>query len=332
MKNFSKKVLVVALVLVLVLSISIFAACNKKQADESDTVDNIPNLTILYEQDDSLKNTYTMLAVNGSALATPVTLNNAGADAFIKWMSLASTRNDFIKTYGVENYKENLFYLLDSAPLYTGTLESLAYTTGNKTIKVSTTTSVNDTGLLQYLGEKFKEQTGWELAVTSAGTGKAIQNAKDGLADMLLVHAKAQEETFVDGGYARIVSGFTAERISFMYNFFVLVGPKNDPAGVKTKDNIVDGFKAIKATQSKFVSRGDNSGTHTKEISLWTAADETGIGWDSTTSTAVYPSEYTWYTAAAAGMTASLAVANETNAYILSDKGTYLANKNAKKA
>ena len=329
--------LVLALVLILALSICMLAACNKDESNSetSDTVDNIPNLTLLYEQDNSLMNTYTMIAVNGAGLSTPKTLNDAGADAFINWMGLASTRNDLIAKYGIANYKEALFYLKTDAPTYSGTLADLAYTTAKSAsneIKISTTTSVNDTGLLGYLGEKFKEQTGWEILVTSAGTGKAIQNAKDGNADMLLVHAKAQEETFVSGGYARTVTGYSSERISFMYNYFVLVGPKNDPAGVKDCATIIDGFKAIKNTASKFVSRGDNSGTHTKEISLWTAAGETGIGWDTATSTAVYPSEYTWYTAAAAGMTASLAVANETNAYILSDKGTYLANKNAKKA
>ena len=324
MKNLSKKVLVLALVLILALSICMLAACNKD--DKEDTT-----LTLLYEQDDSLMNTYTMIAVEPTRVS-PAVLNTAGADAFIKWMSLASTRDDFIKTYGVENYNEALFYLKTDAPLYNGTLDSLAYTTGEKTIKVSTTTSVNDTGLLGYLGEKFKAQTGWEIAVTSAGTGKAIQNAKDGNADMLLVHAKAQEDAFVEDGYARTVSGFTSARISFMYNYFVLVGPKNDPAGVKDCATIIDGFKAIKNTQSKFVSRGDNSGTHTKEINLWKSAGETGIGWDTATSSAVYPAEYTWYTAAAAGMMASLNLAEENQAYILSDKGTYLAYKKSKAA
>lgn len=336
MKNFGKKTLVLVLVLVLAISVVALVACSKKNtpADESTTKDNIPNLEIVFEQDDNLKNTYTMIGVKGSALATPVVLNEVGADSFIKWMSLAATRTNYIQTYGVENYKEALFYLLDSAPLYNGTAADLAYTTtksASNEIKISTTTSVNDTGLLQYLAGKFQEETGWKLLITSAGTGKAIQNAKDGNADMLLVHAKAQEEAFVDLGYARVVDGFTSERISFMYNYFVLVGPKTDPAGVKSKASIVEGFQAIKNTQSKFVSRGDNSGTHTKEIALWKLAGENDIGWDTATSTAVYPQTYTWYTAAAAGMTASLAVANETNAYILSDKGTYLANKNAPK-
>ena len=299
MKNFGKKTLVLVLVLVLAISVVSLVACNKK--DDSST-----------------------------PAATPL-INTAGADDFINWMGLTTTRNTLIATYGTTQYGETLFTLIADAPTYSGTLDSLKYNTSKypkNEVRISTTTSVNDTGLLGFLGQKFEEQTGWKILVSSAGTGKAIQNAKDGNADLILVHAKAQEEAFVEAGYARKVSGYNSERISFMYNFFVLAGPHADPAGVKTASSVTAGFQAIKTTASPFVSRGDNSGTHTKEINLWKLAGETGIGWDATTSTAVYPASYTWYTAAAAGMTASLQLANENNAYILSDKGTYLKNKN----
>ncbi len=299
MKNFGKKTLVLVLVLVLAISVVTLVACNKKDTTPEET-------------------------------ATPL-INTAGADDFINWMGLASTRNTLIATYGTADYGETLFTLLADAPTYSGTLESLQYSTSKypkNEVRISTTTSVNDTGLLGFLGTKFEEQTGWKILVSSAGTGKAIQNAKDGNADLILVHAKAQEEAFVEAGYARKVTGYSSERISFMYNFFVLAGPHADPAGVKTAASIAAGFEAIKTTASPFVSRGDNSGTHTKEISLWKLAGENDIGWDATTSTASYPATYTWYTAAAAGMTASLQLANEQNAYILSDKGTYLKNKN----
>ena len=300
MKNFGKKTLVLVLVLVLAISVVALVACNKKNNDST------------------------------PATSTPL-INTAGADDFINWMGLAATRNTLIATYGTADYGETLFTLIADAPTYSGTLDSLKYSSSKypkNEVRISTTTSVNDTGLLGFLGQKFEEQTGWKILVSSAGTGKAIQNAKDGNADLILVHSKSQEEAFVEAGYARKVTGYNTERISFMYNFFVLAGPHADPAGVKTAASIAAGFEAIKTTASPFVSRGDNSGTHTKEISLWKLAGEEGIGWDATTSTAVYPASYTWYTAAAAGMTASLQLANEKNAYILSDKGTYLKNKN----
>ena len=300
MKNFGKKTLVLVLVLVLALSLVALVACNKKDTSTPEEA------------------------------KTPL-INTAGADDFINWMGLASTRNTLIATYGTADYGETLFTLLADAPTYNGTLESLQYSASKypkNEVRISTTTSVNDTGLLGFLGTKFEEQTGWKILVTSAGTGKAIQNAKDGNADLILVHAKAQEEAFVADGYGRKVTGYTSERISFMYNFFVLAGPHADPAGVKTATSVTAGFQAIKNTASPFVSRGDNSGTHTKEINLWKLAGETEIGWDADLKVAKYPASYTWYTAAAAGMTASLQLANENNAYILSDKGTYLKNKN----
>ena len=265
MKNFGKKTLVLVLVLVLALSIVTLVACNKKDTSTPEEA------------------------------KTPL-INTAGADDFINWMGLTSTRNTLIATYGTTEYGETLFTLIADAPTYSGTLDSLKYSTSKypkNEVRISTTTSVNDTGLLGFLGQKFEEQTGWKILVSSAGTGKAIQNAKDGNADLILVHAKAQEEAFVEAGYARKVTGYSSERISFMYNYFVLAGPHADPAGVKTAANIATGFQNIKATASPFVSRGDNSGTHSKEINLWKEAGENDIGWDATTSTAVYPASYT---------------------------------------
>ncbi|MGI6220306.1 MAG: substrate-binding domain-containing protein [Coriobacteriales bacterium] len=177
----------------------------------------------------------------------------------------------------------------------------------NPVIRVSTTTSVNDSGLLPYLQPFFEEATGYQMEVTSAGTGAAIKKGETGDADVLLVHAKASEEEFVD-------AGFGLERVPFMYNYFVIVGPADDPAGVANCTTAADAFKAIADSGSKFVSRGDDSGTNKKEIKIWEDAGITPEGQD-------------WYINAGAGMGATLTMANEEQAYTLTDKGTYLSHE-----
>ncbi|MGI5891314.1 MAG: substrate-binding domain-containing protein [Bacillota bacterium] len=179
----------------------------------------------------------------------------------------------------------------------------------NQVIRVSTTTSVNDSGLLPYLQQDFEAETEYKLEITSNGTGAAIKLGETGDADVLLVHAKASEEEFVANGYG-------IERIPFMYNYFVIVGPAEDAAAVKETANAADAFKAI-ATYGKtdFVSRGDDSGTNKAELKIWDAA---GID----------PTSNAWYVSAGAGMGAVLNQANERQAYTFTDKGTYLSMKN----
>lgn len=180
-------------------------------------------------------------------------------------------------------------------------------TPANPVIRLSTTTSVNDSGLLPYLLPAFESETGYKVEVQSAGTGAAIQKAKDGNADVILVHAKASEEEFIDEGYG-------VERLPFMFNYFVIVGPKNDPAGVKGSADAATAFAKIKDSESKFVSRGDESGTHKAELKIWgeTAPDA---------------AEDTWYISAGQGMGACLSMASETQAYCLTDKATFLSMK-----
>ena len=195
----------------------------------------------------------------------------------------------------------------------------------SKIVRISTTTSVNDSGLMAYLQPYFKADTGYDWEIASAGTGAAINSAKYGNADVILVHSKSSEEKFVDAGFARTVDGYAGERISFMYNYFVLVGPSADPAGVAdiaaTSDDVKEGFAAIAETKSKFISRGDKSGTHNAEVKLW--AEDLGItnGDDCAT--------YDWYISAGQGMGACLTMANEQGAYVLTDKATYLSYKNS---
>ena len=281
------------------------------------------DLKILFEQDDSMLNTYSLLAVNPDApfvdadgnAVEDVAINSEGAAALINWM-LSEEGEQAASNYGYEEYGEYLFYLLDDAPVSTAEIPEA--TDETRLIRMSTTTSVNDSGLLGYLLPMFEDQYGYEVEVYSAGTGNAIANAKMGNADLILVHSKSQEDSFVADGFSYVLDGFDSERLSFIYNYFVLCGPSDDPAGVAECATVTDAFKAIADGKYPFVSRGDASGTHTKEISLW--PEELGI---TTESDSV--SEYTdWYTYSNAGMGVCLTMAEEMGAYILSDKATYL--------
>lgn len=176
------------------------------------------------------------------------------------------------------------------------------------TILLSTTTSTEDSGLLNFLLPKFKEDTGIEVKVIAVGTGQALQMGKDGEADILLVHAKESELEFVEEGYG-------IERKDVMYNDFILVGPKEDPLGLKDKspDNILEGLKVIAGEKFTFVSRGDDSGTHKKELNIWKSAD-------------IKP-EGDWYLEAGQGMGDVLKITNEKQGYTITDRATYLSMK-----
>ena len=278
---------------------------------------------ILMEADNDMLNTYSVIAVNPEApfvdadgnAVSDVAVNTAGADAFYQWL-VSQEALDMAGAYGVEEYGSNLFYVKDDAPVYAG--EIAAATEETKLIRLSTTTSVNDSGLLGKLIPEFEAKYGYTVEVYSAGTGKSINNAKMGNADLILVHSKKQEEAFIADGFARVVPGFEAERTSFIYNYYVLCGPSADPAGVASAASVKDAFAAIAAGEYDFISRGDASGTHTKEISLWPA--DLGI-----TAEADSFVNYTeWYVSANTGMGACLVMAEEMAAYILTDKATFL--------
>ena len=288
------------------------------QTDEPAAVDTV----ILKEADNNMINTYTLLAVNPDApfvdangnAVSDVAVNTAGAEALIRWM--LSEGLDMAAEYGQAEYGDSLFYLLDGAPRYEG--EIAAATDDTAIIRLSTTTSVNDSGLLGAILPTFMEEYGYTVEVQSAGTGKAIAAAKDGNADLILVHAKSQEETFVADGFSYVLDGFETERLSFLYNYFVLCGPSDDPAGVAEMDSVLDAFAAIADGKYTFISRGDGSGTHTKELSLWPEA--LGISDDPES----FINYTDWYISANTGMGACLVMAEEMHAYILTDKATFL--------
>src|SRR5262245_32969931 len=179
----------------------------------------------------------------------------------------------------------------------------------DRSIVVASTTSTQDSGLFGYLLPIFKAKTGIDVKVIAQGTGQALDTARRGDADVVFVHAKAQEERFVADGYG-------VKRFDVMYNDFVLIGPKSDPAGIKGKD-IETALKTIREKGAPFVSRGDRSGTHTAELALWKQA---GID----IATAKGP----WYREIGQGMGAALNTANALGAYVLSDRGTWISFEN----
>jgi tungstate transport system substrate-binding protein len=184
----------------------------------------------------------------------------------------------------------------------------------DKSIVVSSTTSTQDSGLYGHILPMFKAKTGIEVKVVSQGTGQALDTGRRGDADVVFVHAKAQEVKFVAEGHGE-------KRYPVMYNDFVLIGPKNDPAGVKGRD-IVAALKTIKAKGSAFISRGDRSGTHSAELRLWKVAGiDIAKEKDSKT---LGP----WYKEIGQGMGAALNTASAFNAYVLADRGTWISFKN----
>ncbi|MEZ5785023.1 MAG: substrate-binding domain-containing protein [Xanthobacteraceae bacterium] len=180
----------------------------------------------------------------------------------------------------------------------------------DKSIVVASTTSTQDSGLFKHLLPLFKAKTGIEVRVIAQGTGQALDTGRRGDADVLFVHAKPQEEKFV-------ADGFGVRRHDVMYNDFVLLGPKDDPAGVAGTRDIAAALRAIKAKEAPFVSRGDRSGTHQAELALWNAA---GID--------IATDKGSWYREIGQGMGAALNTASAMNAYVLSDRGTWIAFKN----
>ena len=187
-----------------------------------------------------------------------------------------------------------------------GLLLSTQVWSADQFIIVASTTSTENSGLFSFTLPKFTEKTGIEVRVVAVGTGQAIKNAQNGDADVLLVHHKPSEEKFVAEGYG-------VERFDVMYNDFVIIGPSSDPAGVKDRQDVAAALKKIAETQTPFASRGDDSGTHKKELSLWQDA-----------SVDVKAASGDWYRETGSGMGATLNIASGMNAHVMSDRATWL--------
>lgn len=180
-----------------------------------------------------------------------------------------------------------------------------------KSIVVASTTSTQDSGLFEYLLPIFTQKTGTAVKVIAQGTGQALDTGRRGDADVVFVHAKSAEEKF-------LAEGQGVKRYPVMYNDFVLIGPKSDLAGIKGNKDVAMALQAIKEKQAPFISRGDRSGTHLAELALW--SKDAGID--------IEKEKGAWYKSIGQGMGAALNIASASNAYVLSDRGTWISFKN----
>lgn len=187
---------------------------------------------------------------------------------------------------------------------------SLPAVAADEFITVQSTTSTKNSGLLDHILPIFEAQTGIEVRVVAVGTGQALKNARNGDGDVLLVHARPAEEKFV-------AEGFGVERFDLMYNDFIIVGPQTDPAGVSGMTDTTAALKKIADSESIFASRGDDSGTHKKEVRLWAAA-----GVDAAASSGQ------WYRETGSGMGATLNTGVGMGAYVMTDRATWIAFRN----
>lgn len=183
---------------------------------------------------------------------------------------------------------------------------SLVFSHHNQDIILATTTSTQDSGILDYLIPIFEDTTDYKVKPIAVGSGQALQMGREGNADVLLVHAPSAEKEFME-------EGFGLERFLVMHNDFVLVGPEEDPARISEENDITLAFNKIFESQSLFISRGDDSGTHIKELEIWELAGVIPRG--------------EWYKESGQGMSATLRIASQKRAYTISDRATFLANK-----
>ena len=203
----------------------------------------------------------------------------------------------------MEMIRRALFALVASVPILTAQAQP-------RFITVASTTSTEQSGLFKHLLPAFEKKTGIQVRVVALGTGQALDMGKRGDADVVFVHAKPLEEKF-------LAEGFGVNRFEVMYNDFVLIGPKADPAKVAGGKDVLEAFRKIRSAQAPFVSRGDKSGTHFAELEIWKAA---GID--------IAKDKGPWYRDTGQGMGPALNSAAGMNAYILADRGTWLSFKN----
>jgi len=177
-------------------------------------------------------------------------------------------------------------------------------TANESLLRLATTTSTANSGLLDYLLPEFSAETAIEVHMIAVGTGKALRLGREGDVDIVLVHARAAEDAFVEGGYG-------VDRADVMYNDFIIAGPKSDPAGAASSDSVAQVLQRVYDSEQPFISRGDDSGTHKRELILWQSAGKNPAG--------------SWYREVGQGMGKTLQIANEVDGYTMTDRGTWLA-------
>ncbi len=268
--------------------------------------------SILFEGDENLFNPYGVLLVNPDK--HPDVKMQESAE-FVKWLISPKGQN-LIREY--EIYNQTLFTpnfnqsaLSYSEKSFWDTIE-VGKTSSVIRIRLATTTSARDSGLLDYLLPKFYEDSKVRVDIIAVGTGAALETARQGNVDLVMVHARNLENQFIADGHG-------IYRIDLMYNDFVLIGPNNDPAGVMKATNIDDAFYRIYLSKSKFISRGDNSGTHVKELSLW---QKLNISIES--DKLEWADKNPWYIESGSGMSETIFVAFELHGYTISDRATWI--------
>ncbi len=200
------------------------------------------------------------------------------------------------------NKKIIIFFVISVGLVSSTTYFGIQHYNSANSLLISTTTSVENTGLLYLIIDKFTEETGIKVSVIAKGSGVAVDLGRQGLVDAILVHAPSLEQELLD-------EGIGINRTTLWYNYFLIAGPTNDPANISNANNVTEAFNRIYDTQSLFYSRGDNSGTHIMELSIWKAVPDAA--------------KDKWYIETGSGMSSTLVAANENPGYVLSDLGTY---------
>ncbi len=226
-----------------------------------------------------------------------------------------------------KNFKMKKVVVLLAMTLMTALISGSSYANEDKVFKMSTTTSTQSSGLLDVLLPVFEKDTGIKVKVFAKGTGAAIRDGRDGNVDAIFVHAKSREDQFVSNGYG-------TKRYAIMHNDFVIIGPAKDPAGIKGMSNAAKALEQIAKAGSMFVSRGDDSGTHTKEQALWAATDlnlkevkKDLIKKGKQYNISFKAPEGKWYMSIGQGMGKATIFSEEKQAYLLTDRGTFIKYK-----
>ena len=280
-------------------------------------------LKILRAQETDLADEYTLLAVNPDAAfkdadgkaIKDVVINAPGTAALVYWL-LGDDATSIITHYGEDTFGGALYRMNPMKQSFSGEIQKAENIT--KQIRLLTTTSLAESGLLDALLTAFEEQYGYVVEVISDEPEEVFAQAKMGNADLVLVDDKAKEEAFVKDGFAALVPDCDAERLAYFASDYVLAGPAGDPAKCAEAANLQDAFARISDGKFAFVSRGDQSPIHETEVSLWPTALAI------TTDPASVASYSEWYFSGSASMSACLTMANEMDGYLLTDKASFL--------
>ena len=276
--------------------------------EETESVEESPlNTTVLRSGDAELLAEYILLAVSpeGPFHSEDITFNEKGAESLVRWL-LGDTSREKLETFGVAEYGEPIFSLPEKPANYLGWIPEA--TEDTKSIRLIMVDTLEESGILEELLEEFEETYGYEVSVQSTSASGALTMAKLGIFDLVLTEKSAATDSFIADGYARVLNGFETEEMALCSMEYLLCGPKDDPAGAADAAALADAFAAIAKTESRFLSRGDESASHKREIALWPENQEFGD----------------WYLNVGTEMGPLLVMNEFEGGYVLTDKLTWL--------